>query len=76
MLVNTETLSTQSVTTRAAKHILSFYGTGSVACSGTSTQSLSGTGAGDRVYVEFTATAGTLTLTVSGSVAQAQLEEV
>ena len=76
LLNNTETLATQSVTTRAAKYILSFWGTGSVALSGTYTGTLVGTGAGNRVYVEFTATAGTLTLTVTGSALKAQLEEL
>lgn len=76
VLNNTETLATQSVTTRAAKYILSFWGTGSVALSGTYTGTLAGTGADNRVYVEFTATAGTLTLTVTGSVLKAQLEEL
>ena len=74
LLVNTETLATQSVTTQAVGYVLSFYGTGSVARSGTSTGTLSGTGANDRVYVAFTPTAGTLTLTVSGTVTKAQLE--
>lgn len=76
VLNNTETLATQSVTTRAAKYILSFWGTGSVALSGTYTGTLVSTGADNRVYVEFTATAGTLTLTVTGSVLKAQLEEL
>lgn len=74
--VNTETLATQNVTTRAAKYILSFWGTGSVTLSGTATGTLTGTGINDRVYLEFTATAGTLTSTVSGTVGKAQLEEV
>lgn len=74
LLVATETLSTQSVTTLAAKYCLSFWGTGSITLSGTSTGVLQGTGAGNRVWVEFTTTAGTLTLTVAGTVSKAQLE--
>lgn len=74
LLVATETLSTQSVTTLAAKYCLSFWGTGSITLSGTSTGVLQGTGAGNRVWVEFTPTAGTLTLTVAGTVSKAQLE--
>ena len=74
ILVNTETLATQSVTTLAAKYILSFWGTGSVTVSGTSAGTLTGTGVGNRVSLEITCTAGTLSLTVSGSVLKAQLE--
>lgn len=74
LLVATETLSTQSVTTLAAKYCLSFWGTGSITLSGTSLVVLQGTGAGNRVWVEFTPTAGTLTLTVAGTVSNAQLE--
>lgn len=72
ILLATEALATQSVTTLAATYTLSFTGTGSVTLSGTSTGTLTGTGT-DRVSLTFTPTAGTLTLTVSGSVAKAQL---
>jgi len=76
MLVNTETLATQNVTVRAGLHVLSFWGTGTVTLSGVSTSGpLVGTGANDRVSLAFTPTAGTLTLTVTGSVLRAQLEE-
>ena len=74
LLVSTETLSTQSVTTRAAKYVLSFWGTGSISLTGTVTATLAGTGANDRVYTQITCSAGTLNLTVSGSVLKAQLE--
>jgi hypothetical protein len=67
MLVGTDTLATQSVTTLATDYTLSFSGTGAVTLSGTATGTLS---AGTNV---FTATAGTLTLTVSGTVTNAQL---
>lgn len=73
ILLATETLATQSVTTLAATYTLSFTGTGSVTLSGTATGTLTGTGA-DRVSLTFTPTAGTLTLTVSGGVTKAQLE--
>lgn len=73
---NTETLATQNRTVRAAKHIISFSGTGTVILSGAFIGTLVGTGANNRVYLEFTTTAGTLTATVSGSVTKAQLEEV
>jgi len=73
VLLATETLATQSVTTLAATYTLSFTGTGSVTLSGTSTGTLTGNGT-DRVSLTFTPTAGTLTLTVSGGVTKAQLE--
>jgi hypothetical protein len=76
LLQNTEVLITQSRTVRAFKHVVSFYGTGTITLSGAATGTLVGTGTNDRVYLEFTPTAGTLTLTVSGSVTKAQLEEV
>ncbi len=75
LLLATTTLSTQSVTVTNAAHTLSFTGTGTVTLSGASTAGpLVGTGAGDRVSLTFTPTAGSLTLTVSGSVTLAQLE--
>jgi hypothetical protein len=76
LLLNSDTLSTQSVTVTAVAHTLSFYGTGTVTLSGVSTAGpLVGTGAfPSRVTLTFTPTAGTLTLTVSGSVTFAQLE--
>jgi len=78
LLLNSATLSTQNVTTTAASpYILSFKGTGTVTLSGTSTAGpLIGTGGSDRVFLKFSPTAGTLTLTVSGTVTEAQLEAV
>lgn len=75
LLLNSAILATQSVTTRAEPYTLSFIGTGTVTLSGTSTAGpLVGTGAANRVSLTFTPTGGTLTLTVTGSVEQAQLE--
>ena len=74
VLLATEALSTQSVTSIAAQYTLSFTGTGSITLSGTATGTLTGTGVNDRVSLMVTPTAGTLTLTVSGSVTKAQLE--
>lgn len=75
LLNATDTLSTQSVTVTAVAHTLAFTGTGTVTLSGVSTAGpLVGTGAGNRVTLTFTPTAGSLTLTVSGSVTLAQLE--
>jgi hypothetical protein len=77
LLLNSATLSTQSVTVLDRNHILSFQGTGTVTLSGASTAGpLVGTGANNRVYLAFTPTAASLTLTVSGSVTKAQLEVV
>jgi hypothetical protein len=75
LLLNSTTLSTQSATTANVAHTLSFFGTGTVTLTGTSTAGpLVGTGANNRVSLTFTPTAGALTLTVSGSVTKAQLE--
>jgi hypothetical protein len=75
LLLNSATLSTQTVTVTAVAHTLSFYGTGTVTLTGTSTAGpLVGTGANARVSLTFTPTAGSLTLTVSGSVTNANLE--
>jgi hypothetical protein len=76
LVLNSAALATQNVTVTAVAHTLSFYGTGTVTLSGVSTSGpLVGTGAFPRrVTLTFTPTAGTLTLTVSGSVLLAQLE--
>jgi len=71
-----QTLVTQNVTTSATTYTVSFYGTGTITFSGTYAGSLVGTGSNpkNRVSLTFTATAGTLTCTVSGSVVEAQIE--
>lgn len=75
LLLATNTLATQSVTVIAVAQTLSFTGTGTVTLTGASTAGpLVGTGANNRVSLTFTPTAGSLTLTVSGSVTLAQLE--
>ena len=75
VLLNSATLSTQSVTVAAAANTLSFYGTGTVTLTGVSTAGpLVGTGVNNRVSLTFTPTVGVLILTVSGSVTNAQLE--
>ena len=74
LLLNSATLSTQSVTVTAQAYTLSFYGTGTITKSGTATGALVGTGANQRVSQAFTPTAGSLTLTVTGTVSNAQLE--
>lgn len=75
LLLNSAALGTQSITTTAVATTLSFYGTGTVTLSGTSTAGpLTGTGAANRVSLTFTPTAGTLTCTVTGGVTNAQVE--
>lgn len=66
-LLATTTLATQSVTTRAASYRLVFSGAGSVTLSGTASGVY---GAGTH---SITCTAGSLTLTVSGTVQDASL---
>jgi hypothetical protein len=68
------TATTQTRTVTATAHTLTFYGTGSVTLSGVATGTLTGTGANDRVALTFTPTAGSLILTVTGTVTNWQLE--
>lgn len=75
LVLNSATLVTQSVTVTAVAHTLSFYGTGTVVLSGAFAGTLVGSGAfPTRSTLTFTPAAGTLTLTVTGSATQAQLE--
>ena len=70
-----DTLTTQTRTVTAVAHTLSFYGTGTVVLSGVAIATVTGTGAyPTRTTLTFTPTAGSLVLTVTGSVTQAQLE--
>lgn len=69
-----DTATTQTRTVTATAHTLSFYGTGSVTLLGVATGTLTGTGANDRVALTFTPTAGSLVLTVSGTITNWQLE--
>jgi hypothetical protein len=70
-----DALATQTRTVTAVAHTLSFYGTGTVVLSGTHSATVVGTGAyPTRTTLTFTPTAGSLTLTITGSVTQAQLE--
>ena len=77
LLLNSGGLSTQSVTVSATPHTLHFTGTGSITLSGAHSATLAGTGTGEenRVSLTFTPSAGTLVVTVSGTVTNAQLEE-
>jgi lysophospholipase L1-like esterase len=67
LLVGTATLSTQNVTVAAIPHTITFSGGGTVTASGAHVGALTN-------GQTFTPTAGTLTLTVAGSVTTAQLE--
>jgi hypothetical protein len=69
LFVGTATLATQSVTTRAAVHTLTFTGAGSITLSGTAIGVFT---AGTH---SVTTTAGSLTATVLGAVTQADLRE-
>jgi len=70
-----DTLTTQTRTVTAVAHTLSFYGTGTIVLSGVAIATVTGTGAyPTRTTLTFTPTAGSLILTVTGSVTQAQLE--
>ena len=70
-----DTLTTQTRTVTAAVHTLSFYGTGTVVLSGAHVATVTGTGAfPTRTTLTFTPTAGSLILTVTGTVTEAQLE--
>lgn len=65
----------ENVTVTAVAHTVSFYGTGTVALSGTGSATIVGTGAYPaRTILTITPTAGTLTLTPTGSVNDLQVE--
>lgn len=76
LLHTTNALVTQSHTVSAQAYTLHFTGTGSITLSGAHSATLNGTAAGEenRVSLTFTPSAGSLTLTVSGTVTNAQLE--
>jgi hypothetical protein len=73
LLLNSETLATQSITVTAQSYTLSFYGSGTVSLSGTHIASVVGLGTARKTYT-FTPTAGTLILTISGTCTKGQLE--
>lgn len=73
-LIDGSNLATQSVTVTAQNYTLSFYGTGNIVLSGAHSATLAGAGDMQRVTLTFTPSAGSLTLTVSGTVKWAQLE--
>lgn len=75
LILGSDAPSTQAVAVTAQAYTLSFYGTGTVTLSGTYSGSAVGTGAfPNQKTLTFTPTAGSLTLTISGTVQYAQLE--
>jgi hypothetical protein len=73
----TGTLATQTPTVVAGQYVISFTGTGTITYSGAASGSLVGQGSAVRAGTPpFTATAGGLVCTVTGSVTNAQLENV
>lgn len=68
-------LATQSVSVTAQAYALTFYGTGSITLSGAHVAVVNGSGAfPTRTQLLLTPSAGTLTLTIAGTVQYAQLE--
>jgi len=76
LYLNSDVLANQNITTTASSYTVSFYGTGTITFSGSYSGSLVGTGAGIRVSKTFTATAGTLTSSISGTVTEGQAENL
>jgi hypothetical protein len=76
LYLNSNAPATQGITVTAQQYTLSFYGTGTLTLSGASTAGpLVGTGAEpNRVSLTFTPSAGSLTVTLSGSISRPQLE--
>jgi len=76
LFLNSDVGVTQNVTVAAVSHVLSFRGTGTITLTGVSTAGpLVGTGVSNLVTLAFTPSAGVLTLTVTGSCTNVQLEE-
>jgi hypothetical protein len=76
LYLNSNAPATQGIPVTAQQYTLSFYGTGTLTLSGASTAGpLVGTGAEpNRVSLTFTPSAGSLTVTLSGSISRPQLE--
>ena len=74
LLLDSDTVETQTITTTAVANTLSFYGTGTITLSGTFAGHLEGTGETNRVSLTFTPTDGSLVLTVSDYCVNGQLE--
>lgn len=75
IFLNSATGVTQNCTVTAAPWTVSFWGTGTITLTDASTDGpLVGTGVDERVSLTFTPSAGSLTLTVSGTCTNVQLE--
>lgn len=74
LLHGTDALPTQTEAVTAQAYTLSFRGTGSITLSGAHSATLAGTGENDLVNLTFTPSAGTLTITPSGTVKHPMLE--
>ncbi len=74
LFLNSAAPASQSVAVTAQSYALSFRGAGSITVTGAHTAVVSGTGANTKTSLVFTPAAGTLTLTLSGSVTEPQLE--
>lgn len=75
LFLNSTAAATQTIAvSNATAYTLSFYGTGSIVCSGAATNTLNGTGINDLVQVTFTTGSTSLTCTVSGSITDVQVE--
>ena len=75
LFLNSDTPATQSVTiTNGGVYVLSFLGTGSVVASGGASFTLNGTGELDRVENYFVSSSTSVTLTISGTITEPQLE--
>ena len=75
LFLNSDTPATQSITiTNGVVYVLSFLGTGSVVASGGASFTLNGTGEFDRVENYFVSSSTSVTLTISGTITEPQLE--
>lgn len=74
LYLNSAIMVTQNVTTTAQSYTVQFRGLGTITFSGSYVGSLVGTGVNDLVSLTFTATAGTLTSTITGDVTNGQCE--
>jgi hypothetical protein len=74
LLLNSSSLSTQTLSLTAQAYTLSFYGSGIITISGGHSYVVIGLGVNKRVSYTFTPTVGTCTFSVSGTATYAQLE--
>jgi len=75
LFLNSATPATQSINiTNGGVYVFSFLGTGSVVASGGASFTLNGTGEFDRVENYFVSSSTSVTLTISGTITEPQLE--